>query len=165
MPNIIIETVINSDIETCFNLARSIEVHEQSFKFSKEKAIAGKTSGLVNLGDWVSWEAKHLFFVQHLTSKITAFELNKSFTCVMIFGVFKTFKQDYSFEMLEDKRVLMTDSLFFESPLGVLGKLFNFVFLKRYVKCILKQRDHYIKHKAEHPVLPKDLTSLHKESA
>ena len=91
MSTIIIKTVIQADIETCFDLARSVELHEKSFRFSDEKAISGKTSGLVQLGDFVSWEAKHLFFVQHITTKITHFKMHEFFACQMVLGFFKFF--------------------------------------------------------------------------
>ena len=68
MPLIEVETVIKADIKTCFDLARNIDVHQASLNYSGEKAIAGKMSGLIGLGEWVSWEAKHLGFVQYLTA-------------------------------------------------------------------------------------------------
>ena len=47
MPIIELETRIYSDIETCFDLARSIDLHTISTAASNEKAIAGRTSGLI----------------------------------------------------------------------------------------------------------------------
>lgn len=150
MSKIIIRTIIHANIETCFDIARSVEIHEESFRFLDEKAISGKTSGLVQLGDFVSWEVKHLFFVQHITTKITQFKAHKLFACHMVFGFFKFFKQEYRFEALEnEKRVVMTNLLVFEPPYGYLGKLVNILFLKRYITCVSKKRDAYIKRKAE----------------
>nr|WP_321225937.1 hypothetical protein [uncultured Psychroserpens sp.] len=59
MPTIEIKTYISADIQTCFDLARNIDFHKASMEHSNEKAIAGKTSGLIGLGEWVTWEAKH----------------------------------------------------------------------------------------------------------
>lgn len=59
MPTIYLETVINADIKICFDLSRSIDLHQFSTVKTKEKAIAGITTGLVNTGDFVTWEAIH----------------------------------------------------------------------------------------------------------
>ena len=47
MPQIEIQTIIEADPKTCFDLARDIDVHQESLRKSQEKAIAGKTSGLI----------------------------------------------------------------------------------------------------------------------
>lgn len=68
MSKIEINTLIEADVEICFDLARDIDFHKESLKHSHEKAVAGKTSGLIGLGEWVTWEAKHLGIKQRLTS-------------------------------------------------------------------------------------------------
>ena len=55
MPLIEINTLIKADINTCFDLARNIDFHKTSMESSNERAIAGKTSGLIELGEWVAW--------------------------------------------------------------------------------------------------------------
>lgn len=77
MPTIYLETKIKSSIEICFDLSRSMDLHQISTAKTNEKAIAGKTSGLINPGEYVTWRAKHFGITQNLTSKITAF--NKPF--------------------------------------------------------------------------------------
>lgn len=47
MPLIEIKTLIDADNKTCFDLARNIDFHKESLQHSNEKAIAGKTSGLI----------------------------------------------------------------------------------------------------------------------
>ena len=42
-------TEINADKRTVFDLSRNINLHQESMKASGEKAIAGKTSGLMEL--------------------------------------------------------------------------------------------------------------------
>jgi hypothetical protein len=62
MPKIELHTEIDAPIERVFDLARSIDLHMLSTSHTNEKAIAGKTSGLIGLGEWVTWRAKHLGF-------------------------------------------------------------------------------------------------------
>ena len=155
MPRIIIKTQINADIKTCFDLARNIDFHQESLKFSGEKAIAGRISGLIELGEWVSWEAKHLGFVQHLTSKIVEFDAPNYFIDEMVFGAFKSFRHNHQFETITHPKstvghiTLMTDTFDFQSPYGFLGRTANTLFLKRYMVNLLKTRGQSLKAKAE----------------
>lgn len=148
MPLIVIKTEIFSDIKTCFDLARNIDMHKESLKHTGEIPIAGKTTGLIELGEWVSWEAKHLGFVQHLTSKITEFESPNYFVDEMVLGAFKSFRHEHIFHDVVDK-TLMIDKFYFESPFGVLGQTANVLFLKRYMKNLLKTRNKLLKKEAE----------------
>lgn len=148
MPLIVIKTEIHSDKKRCFDLARSIELHQESLKYSNEKAIAGKTKGFIEEGEWVSWEAKHLGFVQHLTSKITEFDSPNYFVDEMVMGAFKSFKHEHHFNEINGV-TQMIDIFHFESPLGILGKIANGLFLKRYMRHLLKTRGKFLKEKAE----------------
>ncbi|WP_298556165.1 SRPBCC family protein [uncultured Algibacter sp.] len=148
MPLIEIHTRIDCDVKTCFDLARNIDIHKESLKHTGEIAIAGKTTGLIELGEWVSWEAKHLGFVQHLTSKITEFESPNYFVDEMVLGAFKSFRHEHIFYKVDDK-TLMIDKFHFESPFGLLGQTANILFLKRYMKKLLKTRNKLLKKEAE----------------
>ena len=153
MPSIQVETTINADLQTCFDLARNIDFHQESLKHSGEIAVAGKMSGLIELGEWVSWEAKHLGFVQHLTSKITEFDAPNYFVDEMVFGAFKSFRHEHHFK--ENNGVtVMTDVFDFQSPFGIFGKFANWLFLKNYMTSLLKTRNALLKKKAEYNTKP-----------
>src|ERR1700712_2328205 len=92
-----IETNINSDIETCFDLSRSIDLHKISTAVTNEKAIDGKTTGLINLNEFVTWQAKHFGITQKLTSKITAYDRPFHFRDEQIKGAFKYILHDHYF--------------------------------------------------------------------
>lgn len=148
MPYVKVETVINADIKTCFNLARNIEVHQESLKHSSEIAVAGRTSGLIELSETVTWEAKHFGFVQHLTSKITEFKYPDYFVDEMVSGAFKSFRHEHHFKKIGSK-TMMSDIFYFESPYGILGKLANWLFLEKYMANLLRTRNAFLKEKAE----------------
>ena len=74
MPIIRLETFIHAPVELCFDLSRNVDVHMASTNHTGERAVAGVTSGMMSLGDEVTWEARHFGILQRLTSKITAFE-------------------------------------------------------------------------------------------
>ena len=149
MPKIHLETIINiADINIVFNLIRSIDLHKISTKNSKEEAIAGKTSGLISLNETVTWRAKHLGFTQELTSIITDFKAPTFFADEMVHGAFKSFRHEHYLELKEEK-VIIKDIFHYVSPLGVLGKIADVIFLKRYMQHFLIERNKVIKDYAE----------------
>ena len=148
MSKIYIETTINADINRVFDLARDIDLHQKSTFKSQEKAIAGRTSGLIELNETVTWRAKHLGVYQTHTSKIIDMERPYQFTDVMLKGTFKSLKHQHIFRQ-EGKNTIMTDIFEFESPFGIIGKLFNTVFLKNYLRDFLLERNETIKKTAE----------------
>lgn len=148
MPLIILKTEIKADLTTCFDLSRNIDFHQQSLTHSKERAIAGKTSGLIELGESVTWEAIHFGIKQRLTSKITEYDHPHYFVDEMVLGAFKSFKHKHIFET-QGKHTLMTDKFNFESPYEIFGKLANLLFLKRYMNSLLAKRNGFLKQEAE----------------
>ena len=148
MPKIQLVTEIKSSLDICFDLSRSIDLHKISTAQTNEEAIDGTTSGLIGLGECVTWQARHFGIKQRLTSKITAFDRPHYFQDAQIKGIFKSFQHDHRFELKGDK-VIMTDVFDFESPLGILGRLFNQLVLTRYMQQLLIDRNKVIKAFAE----------------
>ena len=148
MATIILDTIINASIENVFDLSRSIDLHMESTKQTGEQAIAGRTSGLIALGETVTWRAKHFGIWQNLTSKITDYNYPTFFADEMVSGAFKSFRHEHHFSVIENG-TLMQDIFVFESPLGVLGKFANWLFLKKYMTDLLVERNRVIKHSAE----------------
>lgn len=148
MPRIELKTIINAPVEKVFDLSREIDLHMESTKQTGEKAIAGKTSGLIELGETVTWRAKHFGIWQNLTSKITEFDRPNFFADEMIKGAFKNFRHEHYFSNT-DGRTLMKDVFVFESPGGVLGRLFNWLYLTGYMTRLLVERNRVIKEAAE----------------
>lgn len=148
MPTIYLKTFILAKPDVVFDLSRSIDLHQVSTKHTQETVIAGRMSGLIELGESVTWRAKHFGFFQELTSKITAFEKPATFTDEMVSGAFESFRHIHQFESTADGTT-MTDVFSYKSPFGILGKLADFLFLKRYMANLLIQRNLTIKDYAE----------------
>ncbi len=148
MPTIRLETIINADIKICFDLSRSIDLHQISTAKTNEKAIAGITTGLVNTGDFVTWEAVHFGIKQQLTSKISIVNPYSHFRDEQLKGAFKYFIHDHYFKE-ENGIVTMIDNFEFSSPYGLLGKLFDKLILTNYMKSFLIERNQTIKEYAE----------------
>ena len=148
MPIIKIETAINSTIEICFDLSRSIDLHQISTAATNEKAIDGKTRGLINLDEFITWQATHFGISQKLTSKITQFNRPFHFRDEQLHGIFKYFIHDHTFQVIGGQ-VIMRDIFDFQSPYWLAGKLFNKLILTGYLRKLLLKRNQVIKEYAE----------------
>lgn len=148
MPRIELRTEINASKEIVFDLSRSIDLHKISTVNTNEEAISGKTSGLIEMDESVTWRAKHFGIFQTLTSKIVGFEKPNYFADEMVNGVFKKFKHEHHFSDSQNG-TLMTDFFDYESPLGIFGRIADNLFLKKYMTELLTQRNLIIKDFAE----------------
>ena len=145
MPRIVLETEIDAEINIVFDLSRSIDLHKISTEHTNESAIAGKMSGLIELGESVTWRAKHFGIYQKLTSVITEFKKDEFFSDEMVSGAFK---HEHHFNNTDGKTT-MTDYIDYISPFGILGRIVDKLFLKKYMTALLDKRNQTIKEFAE----------------
>lgn len=148
MPTIRLETVIAAPPERCFDLSLSVDLHQHSVAHTHERPIAGVTTGIMRLGDTVTWEAVHFGIKQHLTSKITAYDRPHFFIDEMIRGIFQEMKHHHAF-IPKPSGTLMIDTFTFRAPLGILGRVIEALILTRYMQGLLLTRNRYLKHVAE----------------
>ena len=141
-------TFITAPVERVFDLSRSINLHKISTAHTREQAIAGVTNGLINENETVTWQAKHLYKLRRFTSKITLMQRPLLFIDEMIQGDFKSFRHEHHFKATENGTI-MIDKIAFESPYAAVGKLFNNLFLKNYMKELLVKRNTVIKDYSE----------------
>lgn len=148
MPKVELHTKIKAVRNVVFDLSRSIDLHKISTEHTKEQAIAGKTSGLIGISESVTWRAKHFGIYQNLTSVITEYDRPKYFTDEMLTGAFKEFKHEHHFAE-SNGETLMMDIFDYKSPFGILGKLADRLFLKKYITELLTKRNRIVKEFAE----------------
>jgi ligand-binding SRPBCC domain-containing protein len=148
MPTIELATAIAAPIERVFDLARSIDLHTNSTSSTGERAVAGVTSGLIGPGQEVTWRARHFGVWQSLTVRVTAFERPTHFADAMLRGTFRRMEHHHHFEP-SSGGTTMRDVFTYESPLGILGRIADFVFLERYMRSFLIERNRVIKATAE----------------
>jgi ligand-binding SRPBCC domain-containing protein len=148
MPTIHLTTFVAAPTERVFDLCRSIDLHRKSMAHTSEEAVAGTTSGLIGLDETVTWKAKHLLKTRVLKSKIVSMNRPLSFTDEMMSGDFKSLRHEHHFKRI-DNGTLLIDLFHFESPYGGLGKLANQLFLTRYLRKLLEERNQVIKEYAE----------------
>ena len=148
MPVIELSTVIRAPRERVFDLARSIDAHQDSTGGTEERAVAGVTRGLIGMNGEVTWEARHFGLRQRLTVRVAAFDRPRHFQDVMISGAFKSMARDHEFADHPDG-TLMSDRFEFKSPLGIVGAIVDRVFLASYMRRFIVRRNEVLKRLAE----------------
>jgi ligand-binding SRPBCC domain-containing protein len=148
MPIIELETQIAAPRDRVFDLARSIDFHAASAAQTLEEAVGGVTSGLIGPAQEVTWRARHFGMWQLLTVRITVFERPAHFADVMVRGAFRKMEHYHHFAN-SNGGTAMRDVFTFESPLGILGRAADWLFLERYLRSFLKKRNRLLKTTAE----------------
>lgn len=163
MPLIEVQTEINADIQTCFDLARDVGFYQKSLKKTTEIPVAGKISGLIEKGDYVTWETNHLVFTQLLVLKVSEFISPVLFVDEMVKGDFKSYRHEHIFKNNKNGTT-MTDRFYFKSPYGVIGKIVDAIILKRYMRKLIITRNNALKMKAEQVTAKQKIEILSKMS-
>lgn len=144
---IALSSSIVAPIERCFDLSRSIDLNLASTE-GHEKTVAGVTSGLIGLGQEVTWRGRHFGFAIRHTSRITAYEFPCYFQDSMVRGLFQSYCHDHYFEAC-DGATLMKDVVRFAAPYGVSGRVVERLVLARYIRKLIERRNSYLKSSAE----------------
>lgn len=148
----------NSTPDPLSHIARSIDAHMASTAGTSERAVAGRTSGLIEMGETVTWEARHFGIKQSLTVRITALDRPHLFADEMVKGAFASMRHLHKFQSV-NHGTLMEDEFHFAAPLGILGRIAERTFLTRYMKNFLYKRNQALKDLAESDQWQQYLTS------
>ena len=153
MPLINLQTLIHAPAAVCFDAARSIDLHVSAPSPLRHRAVAGVTSGLIGLGEEVTWEGSFFGIRQRMTSKIVALDAPRAFTDEMQRGPFKRWRHTHRFEPT-DGGTLASDRVEFASPFGPFGSAFDALFLKSFMTRFLIEHNKYVKQEAERRAAP-----------
>lgn len=148
MPTIHLTTFIAAPVARVFDLARSIDMHKQSMTKHKEEAVAGIRFGLIEKDETVTWKAKHFFKTRFFRSEVTEMKKPDMFVDQQAKGDFKMMRHEHHFKPCENGTI-MIDLVEFEAPYGSFGILFSKLYLTRYMKSLIEQRNKTIKEFAE----------------
>jgi ligand-binding SRPBCC domain-containing protein len=143
-----LETRIAAPAQRCFLLSLSIDLHVDSTASTRERAIAGVTTGLIGEGESVSWRGRHFGLMLSQTSAITRYEPPNFFQDVMTAGLFKSFQHDHRFQQ-QNGETVMNDELRFTAPLGIFGLAAERLVLRNYLTRFLRERNEFVKQVAE----------------
>jgi ligand-binding SRPBCC domain-containing protein len=142
------ETSIQAPVELVFDLALDVDVHAASLASNKQCAIAGVTTGRVDVGEQVTWRATHFGIPFTMTTEITQLVRPHRFVEEQVDGAFRRFRHAYTFTTTGTSTVL-TVQLDVEAPFGVLGRAAEQILLQRHFRQLIQRRATYLKTEAE----------------
>lgn len=143
MPRIELVTEIPASPERCFELSLSVDAHQASMSASGERVIGGVASGVMHLGDTVTWRARHFGVPFTMTSVISDYSAPHRFVDEQTSGPFRRWWHEHRFGATAEG-TRMTDVVEFESPAGPLGRVVNTLVLTRYMTELLRQRNAWL---------------------
>jgi ligand-binding SRPBCC domain-containing protein len=130
-------------VRELYERSRSIDAHKDSMARSRERAVAGVTSGVISLGEQVTWRAWHFGVPIVMTSRITEMQPPHRFVDEQVKGPFRRFRHVHEFS--EDPAgSVMTDRIEFSAPFGPLGRLAERLFLAAYLRKLIDVRNRYL---------------------
>ena len=144
-----VETLLPVDAATAFDLSLSIDVHAASFAASGEQAIDGVRSGLIGLGEFVTWRARHFGIVWTMTNSITEWDRPARFVDEQHRGPFTSFRHEHLFEPAVHGTELI-DHVEFQAPFGLLGRIAERLVLGRYLRHLIEVRNAFLVTEATH---------------
>jgi ligand-binding SRPBCC domain-containing protein len=143
VPRILLRTEVPAPALDCFTSSLSVEAHTASMAHSGERIVGGVASGVMGLGDSVTWRARHFGIPFRMTSRITEYDAPHRFVDEQVSGPFGHWWHEHRFEE-RDGVTLMTDTVDYASPLGPVGRLVDAAFLARYLERLLTRRNLYL---------------------
>jgi ligand-binding SRPBCC domain-containing protein len=112
------------------------------------RAVAGVRAGPLRLGDTVTWQGWHFGVPWRMTSEIVEVDRPHCFADQMLRGPFARWHHVHTFQRTANGSRI-TDDVEYDTPLGVLGRLFDAVVLERYMKRLLTGRNRRFKRTVE----------------
>lgn len=80
------------------------------------------------------------FLTQVMEMEFTAYDAPNFLTDTQRKGKFKSFVQERRFESTSRNTTILTDTLYYELPVGILGDLANFLFVRKIVSSMFSYR-------------------------
>lgn len=128
-------------VEELFDVSLDIDAHVASMAGSKERAVAGVTTGRIGLGETVTWRARHFGLWFTMTSEISELERPVRFVDRQVRGPFTVFVHEHRFEQ-HSGGTRMTDRMTVGSPF--FGRLAERSILVPYLRRLIATRNAHL---------------------
>ncbi len=143
-------THIAAPPEAVFDLSLDVDVHTASMAGSSERIVGGVRAGRMELGDTVTWRARHFGVPWRMTSRISAHQRPSHFVDEQVAGPFARWVHAHDFAPDESGQgTVMRDTVEFAAPFGPLGRLAEAAALGRYMRRLIDERNDHIRSVAE----------------
>lgn len=147
MPIIHVTTVVHAPIERVFDLSRNVSLQRKCIS-SNETIVSGKTSGLLQAGEEITWQTRRLGKAWIVKLQTARMELHSFFEEIMLHGDFALLKHQHHFKAMANGTVMIDVFEYEQSHRGWAKPLMQMLFTK-YWRRLLEQRNEMIKSVAE----------------
>jgi ligand-binding SRPBCC domain-containing protein len=114
----------------------------------REEVVAATADDLLGPSDEVTWRARQFGLAFELTVRIVEFDRPRHFRDSMVSGPFAWMHHDHEFREREEITT-MEDTFAYALPLGPLGRIADFLAVRRRLRSLLERRCRAIKEAAE----------------
>jgi ligand-binding SRPBCC domain-containing protein len=112
------------------------------------RARRSRASGRLELGDLVTFEGRHFGFRQRFTARITEVQRPVRFADEMVKGAFRWLRHVHEFHP-HGAGTHMRDVLEWETPLGMLGRAADRLFVAKHMEWFVRTKQAALKEIAE----------------
>ena len=140
MAEFVLETVIAAAPEAVFAASLDPGLHVRSMAQYGETMIEAPEGGVFREGSTVTWRARHFGIPFRLRSVVFDIDPPRRFCDRQISGPFGEFLHEHVFEE-HPLGTLMRDTVTFRSPLGPIGRLIDRLFMRKYMRRLIAERN------------------------
>lgn len=136
-------TYVPGPVDLAFDLSVDIDAHLASMAHSNERAVDGVSTGLIALGESVTWKARHFGITWTMTNTITDWDRPRSFIDEQRRGPFRSFRHVHRFEP-DGEGTRMIDEIVYAAPFKSLGNAVDRLILNEYLRGLIIIRNDFI---------------------
>ncbi|NAZ84848.1 cyclase/dehydrase [Kineococcus sp. T90] len=154
-------TDIAAEPRVVFDLELDVDVHTASLAGSGERATTGSARRRLQLGDEVTFHARHFGLPWRMSSRVTVHERPHRFVDEQTRGPFRSMRHEHLFEALAGEvgpggtaGTRMVDRMSITAPAGPVGAVVARLVLAPYLRHLLRRRATHVKDAAESTDVP-----------
>lgn len=150
MASFTLETVVKASPSAVFAASLDPALHVRTMAKYGETMIEAPKGGVFTEGSTVTWRARHFGIPFRLRSIVFDIEQPYGFSDRQVSGPFGAFLHEHRFEE-HPAGTLMHDVVTFRSPFGPLGRLVDALFMCRYMRRLILERNETLVAEVEEP--------------
>lgn len=148
MARFVVERVIAAPPDRVYAASLDHELHVRSMARFGETMMEAPAGGIFVEGSTVTWRARHFGIPFRLRSVVFGLDPPRRFCDRQIAGPFASFVHQHEFDAHPDG-TLMRDTVALRSPFGPLGLVVDLLFMRKYMRRLIDERNDVVAVAAE----------------
>ncbi|MFP1603633.1 SRPBCC family protein [Microbacterium sp. 2216-1] len=140
MPRFVLERFVPAAPSEVFDVSLDVGLHLASQRSHREHVAAGRTAGMLEEGEQITWSARHFGVRFRMTSMVFDVDRPHLFRDRQTAGPFASFAHAHEFSGV-DGGTHMRDTIDFRSPLGWVGRIVDAAVMRRHLIAVITERN------------------------